>query len=253
MSRYFAGLVAHDPSGAFSASRFGFSRRSVLIGICILFPFLLVGQACKKAVPDASSVTLTLLDQYWPDNEVQARHRRELLQFTQQTGIRVEVLPAPEAAVEQLATWLRLMESGSNVPDVYAVDVIWPGIVADHLLDLKAYVPAQEIGQHVPELIANGTVNDRLVTLPYDLTTGRLYYRTDLLRSYGYRAPPATWDELETMARRIQNGERARGDRKFWGFVWQGAPSEALTCNALEWQASEGGGPIIENGTITGE
>jgi trehalose/maltose transport system substrate-binding protein len=153
--------------------------------------------------------------------------------------------------VEQIATWRKLLESKASTPDVYAVDVIWPGILADHLLDLKSYIPAQEIAAHFPELIANNTVNGRLVSLPYNTSAGLLFYRIDLLRQYGYRAPPKTWDELEAMAARIQAGERAKGQKNFWGFVWQGAPSEALTCNALEWQVSEGGGTIIENGTIT--
>jgi trehalose/maltose transport system substrate-binding protein len=48
------------------------------------------------------------------------------------------------------------------------------------------------------------------------------------------------------MAARIQAGERGKGKKEFWGFLWQGAAAEALTCNALEWQAAEGGGQIIE-------
>src|SRR6202158_5970415 len=54
------------------------------------------------------------------------------------------------------------------------------------------------------------------------------------------------------MAARIQNGERSRGQKDFWGFIWPGAAGEGLTCNALEWQISEGGGRIIEaDGTIS--
>ena len=79
-----------------------------------------------------------------------------------------------------------------------------------------------------------------------------LYYRTDLLTKYGYHLPPQTWSELEKMAFRIQEGERAAGDSSFWGFVWPGAADEGLTCLALEWQAAEGGGTIIEsNRTIS--
>src|ERR1700746_547926 len=233
-----------------SGSCLGRARRFAHGGVCVLVFF--VGQACHQTSPSAPVNTLTLIDQAWSSREYQRRLNEELAQFTQQTGIRVEFLPAPETAAEQLATFRKLLEGGTKVPDVYGIDVIWPGILGDNLLDLRAYIPEQEIQAHFPELIANSTVNGRLVALPANLNEGMLFYRVDLLRKYGYRAPPKTWEELEVMARRIQSGERANGKKDFWGFVWEGAPSEALTCNALEWQVSEGGGTILdENGKVT--
>jgi trehalose/maltose transport system substrate-binding protein len=219
-------------------------RRFAHGAVCLLVFFMI--QACHKTSPSAPVTTLTLIDQAWSSREYQRRLNEELARFTQQTGIQVEFLPAPETAAEQLATWRKLLEGGAKVPDVYGIDVIWPGILADNLLDLRAYVPEQEIQAHFPELIAGNTVNGRLVALPANLNEGVLFYRVDLLRKYGYRAPPKKWEELEVMARRIQSGERANGNKDFWGFVWQGAPSEALTSNALEWQVSEGGGTILD-------
>ena len=219
-------------------------RRFAHGGVCLLVFFMI--QACHKTSPSAPVTTLTLIDQAWSSREYQRRLNEELARFTQQTGIQVEFLPAPETAAEQLATWRKLLEGGAKVPDVYGIDVIWPGILADNLLDLKEYIPEQEIKAHFPELIANNTVNGRLVALPANLNEGVLFYRIDLLRKYGYRAPPKKWEELEVMARRIQSGERANGNKDFWGFVWQGAPSEALTSNALEWQVSEGGGTVLD-------
>jgi len=224
-------------------------RRSFLSSVAT---FLLVaGQACQRAVQPFGEVTLVLIDQTWLDRTFQDRRNLELEQFTKETGIRVKLLSAPEGAVETLDAWRSLLESGAKTPDVYAVDVIWPEILADNLLDLKAFVPAQEIATHFSELIANNTVNGKLVALPCLVDVGLLFYRTDLLRHYGYSTPPRTWQELETIAARIQAGERARGQKDFWGFVWEGASSESVTCNALEWQASEGGGAIIENNMVT--
>src|SRR5437764_4236005 len=52
------------------------------------------------------------------------------------------------------------------------------------------------------------------------------------------------------MATKIQAGER-KDNPNFYGFVYQGNAYEGLTCDALEWIASAGGGNIIDNGKVT--
>ncbi len=251
MPRHHIVSVGNDLRAQFPRSPFRSFRRLALAGFCFLVLLFAGPQGCQKPAQPAPSVKITLIDLRWWSKEFIDWRTDAIAGFTRETGIQVEVLPGPESTVEQLALWRKLLESGARVPDVYAVDMIWPGILGENLVDLKAYVSEQEIAAQLPKLIENSTVNGRLVALPASLGTGVLYYRADLLRRYGYNSPPATWDDLERMARRIQKGERARGRKNFWGFVWQGAASEALTCNALEWQVSQGGGTIVENGKIT--
>ena len=171
--------------------------------------------------------------------------------FTQQTGIRVDFIPGPESMTERLELYRRYLGSKSTTPDVYYIDVVWPAILAEQLLDLNHYL-AKEATDQLETQVRNNTVNGKLTSMPFNTELGVLYYRADLLHKYGYSHPPNTWDELEKMAARIQAGERAAGNRDFWGYVWQGAAYEGLTCNALEWEASHGGGNIIEDdGSIT--
>lgn len=206
--------------------------------------------SCRHTPPQSTPVTITLLDPGWLDKEFIEWRKHEEENFTRETGILVKDLPAPETANDQLALWRKLLQNPSEAPDVFAIDVIWPPMTADYSLPLNSY--RSDTAQDFSSLVANDTVNGQLVAMPYHADAGLLFYRTDLLRAYGYPAPPATWNELEKMATRIQQGERSKGNQDFWGFVWQGSPSEALTCNALEWQASEGGGQIIEpDGTIS--
>jgi trehalose/maltose transport system substrate-binding protein len=214
--------------------------------VCIVLLSVLLEDCTRPTVH--TPITLTLLDQEWATTTFNEERERELQQFTKETGIQVKLLPSPESTREQLTLWRELLRPGVSGPDVYTIDVIWPGILNENFIDLKPYF-ANEISGGFPAITASYTVDNKLVAVPYDANIGLLYYRTDLLREYGYRAPPRTWDELETMAARIQAGERAKAKKartEFWGFVWQGAATEALTCNALEWQASEGGGQIIE-------
>ncbi len=210
--------------------------------VCIVLLSLLLEGCTRPAIHEP--VTLTLLEE-WTTKTFSEEREQELQQFTRETGIRVKLLPSPESAREKLALWQELLGTGASGPDVYGIDVIWPRILNDDFIDLKPHF-ASEISAQFPAIAASYSVDNKLMAMAYRADIGLLFYRTDLLRQYGYREPPRTWDELETMAARIQAGERAKGKKEFWGFVWQGAAAEALTCNALEWQAAEGGGQIVE-------
>jgi trehalose/maltose transport system substrate-binding protein len=126
------------------------------------------------------------------------------------------------------------------------LDVTWPGAVAQYLVDLKS-VLARDARAHSAGIIRNNTINGKLVAMPWFGDFGILYYRTDLLRKYGYSSPPKTWAQLGTMAKKIQDGEQA-SNPNFYGFVYQGNAYEGLTCDGLEWLASSGGGNFIDNG-----
>lgn len=161
------------------------------------------------------------------------------------------MIAGPQSATERLAQYLQQLGAGSGDVDVYQIDVIWPGIMAEHAVDLNQTLKEQT-SQHFEAIVKNNTVNGKLIGMPAFTDAGLLYYRTDLLKKYGIENPPATWAELEQQAKKIQDGERAAGNPDFWGFVWQGAAYEGLTCDALEWQVSNGGGMIIEpDGKIT--
>ncbi len=159
--------------------------------------------------------------------------------------IQVEFLEGPVSGTDRYGLYLQTFQAQSPAIDVMLIDVIWPGDMAEHLVDFNQYGGADAVKDDFPAIVQNNTVNGRLVGLPWFTDGSLLYYRTDLLTQYGYSAPPKTWAELEAMAAKIQEGERAAGNQDFWGFVWQGFPYEGLTCDALEWVYSSGGGTIV--------
>ena len=169
--------------------------------------------------------------------------------FTKDTGIKVSVVPHPAASDQAYAQLARAFSSKSSSIDVAMIDVVWPGAFAPYLVNLKPKLGKQS-KLHLASIVSNDTIKGKLVAMPWFGDYGILYYRTDLLRKYGYSAPPKTWADLFKMAKKIQDGEQ-KTNPNFAGFVFQGNAYEGLTCNALEWIASAGGGHIIDNGKVT--
>jgi len=176
-------------------------------------------------------------------------HVRDLAlakRFTKDTGIKVNVVPHPAASDQAYSDLVRNFSQKSSSIDVAMIDVVWPGAFAPYLVDLKPKLGKQS-KIHAPGIVAADTVGGKLVAMPWFGDFGLLYYRTDLLKKYGYTKPPTSWNQLFAMAKKIQTGEQ-KTNPSFYGFVFQGNAYEGLTCNALEWIASAGGGHYIDNG-----
>ena len=167
-----------------------------------------------------------------------------------ETGNTVTIVPMPSSTTDQFGQYRLWLAAGNSDIDVYQTDVIWAPQLADNLVDLTE-AAADVVGSHFPSIIESQTVNGRLVAMPIFTDAPALYYRTDLLAKYG-ASVPTTWAELTETAQLVQDGERAAGNADIWGFVWQGNAYEGLTCDALEWVKSHGGGQIVEpDGSIS--
>lgn len=171
--------------------------------------------------------------------------------FEAETPHKLEFIDLPRASDEKLSMLQQIFATkDEKVVDVMAIDVVWPGLLDRHLLDLTDKVKDLEPA-FFPSVWKNNIVNGRIKGVPNFIDAGVLFYRTDLLEKYGEQ-PPKTWQEMARIAAKIQDAERAAGNRNLHGFIFQGKAYEGMACNVLEWVASFGGGSFVEpDGSIS--
>lgn len=140
--------------------------------------------------------------------------------FEAETGIDVETVAIPWDAVDQKLT--TAVASGQG-PDVVQIGLSKLRTFADAgallpLDDLIADYPGL-----APEAFADGVagkataVAGQIVSVPWISDTRVLFYRKDILEAAGFDAPPATWDELRTMAKTLA----ARGEGQYGYYIPQ--------------------------------
>ena len=207
---------------------------------------VLLALACAGAA-QAAGVTLTIsCGTVGQDFEFCKKATDE---WSTKTGNTVKHLTIPQSTSDILGLFRQMFAAKSTDIDVINIDVVWPGILKSHLVDLGPYSKGAEKA-HFPAIVANNTVGGKLVAMPWFTDAGVLYYRKDLLAKYNEKAP-TTWDELTATAKKVMDGERKAGNADMQGFVFQAKAYEGLSCDALEWVASNGGGSIIDAGGKT--
>ena len=209
----------------------------------ITFKAALLAMAVPFAMTAVQAATVTIsCGTSGQDYETCKKHADA---WAAKTGNTVKMFSPPNNTTDSLALYRQLFAAKSTDVDVMMIDVVWPGVIKDHLVDLKKYSKGAE-KNHFPAIVANNTVGGKLLGMPWFTDAGLLFYRKDLVAKYNLKAP-GTWEDLAAAAAKIQDGERTAGNKDFQGFVFQAKAYEGLTCDALEWVYSYGGGSIIES------
>jgi multiple sugar transport system substrate-binding protein len=152
-------------------------------------------------------------------------------------NIKVTLTSAPTSTDTNRATLATTISGGSATPDVFMGDVIWPAQFGAHQLavPLSDYLPASYFAAFAPGLVSGATYKGKVYGSPLFEDQGFLYYRKDLLAKE-HLAVPTTWEQLQSEAEQLQKAGLVK-----YGYVWQGASYEGLTCNYMEFLASAGG------------
>ena len=99
------------------------------------------------------------------------------------TGNTLQLLSIPQSSSDILGLFRQMFAAKADKLDALQIDVVWPGILKDQLLDLGPYTNGVE-KNYFPSMVANNTVNGKLLALPWLTNAGVTFYRKDLLAKY---------------------------------------------------------------------
>lgn len=148
---------------------------------------------------DGGDVTITFWDH--SGNATRAETYKALVtQYEKEhEGVTVDFLTLPsDSAFEKIQTSL----ASGDGPDIASLSgtFIAPLSAQDALVQLDEYFDdsplAEELDPSLVEVARSDSPSGDLYALPYTLTNGILWYRTDLWADAGYPEGPQSWDEF---------------------------------------------------------
>jgi multiple sugar transport system substrate-binding protein len=218
------------------------SRRGRLVVAFALLASLPL--ACRRTASDGQA---SLHFVSWkPDQPAvwdEAVHQFE----SQHPGLTVvrEIGPHSSTAFHDLVT--QKLKNRDPGIDVFFVDVVWLAefAAAGWTLPLEGRFGTDDRADFLAGTIRASTWNGAVYGVPAFVDAGMLYYRKDLLDKHHLRVP-ATWQELESAARRIVAAEKS-AEPDLVGYSGQFKQYEGLVCDVLEFVAGNGGGFVDES------
>jgi multiple sugar transport system substrate-binding protein len=205
--------------------------------VCVAAAFVAAG--CGSSADSAQAGVPTIGFMTWRDQTGVTDKLYRACERESGNAYRIEPVPmgpSVDAAREQLT---RRLAAGDTTIDMLNLDVIWTAEFSDAgwLLDLTERV-APLVDDYAAPAVESTFYKNKYWAMPSGTNAALLYYRTDLIKT-----PPSTWEELSTQAKRVVESKPEMA-----GFVFQGAPYEGGTVDALEFILAGGASVLDEDG-----
>lgn len=201
------------------------------------------GVAEQQSVPASDERTsISILPEMVFFDDTEKRVMEDLIAQYNQRHSREEIhLPDHEiVSLQQFHEEISPLEESGNIDyDLLPLDTsILPEYIEKNLIYcLDDFLPVGFAERFIPAALESCTYKNRLYALPHLINTGVLVYRKDLLEKYACPVPK-TWEQLIKVSRQILEQEQ---NPDLYGFGFQGASYEGLTCNFLEFFWHNGG------------
>lgn len=216
--------------------KFPFKTPWIFVSLCIIFSLFIFG-CTKKAEEGKTTIHFVT----WKPNIPEAWD--EILNIFKSEHPDIEIVretgPHSSTAFHDLLT--QKLKNRSEDVDVFLMDVIWPPEFASAgwAAPLDDMFPPSEQGKFLSGTILANSYKGQIYGIPLFIDSGILYFRKDLLDTYGFN-PPGTWQDMVAQASVIVAREAEKGN-ELYGFSGQFKQYEGLVCNMQEYILSNGG------------
>lgn len=225
-------------------------KKTLALGMAVVMAGSLAACGGSKSGSDSNKgtskepVELTLLSHYVGANETALKPYIDQWN-AENPDIQVKLTPVDFG--ELLKTIMTKQSAGQGA-DIMHVYTLWGGQLSKNnvLADAPPNV-VDDVKKNYPAAAVKGaSLNGKVFGYPTEVQTYGLFYNKKLLKEAGYDNPPKTWDEMLTMAKKIEKKD-ASGKPTVQGFGFQRGYAGLVDQPFFAMMASAGSGLLSDD------
>lgn len=190
---------------------------SLMLFLTISLAFVFAGGSQEKTQEDGVT-TIRVISVFQTENPEGPAEMEITERFMKENpDVKVEFIGVP---MNDLFTKLTALATANDLPDAYFMTTEFKTKAVDLGIaeDLNNLFTEEEINEFIPATIADASVGDSLVYLPFIATPPALIYRADWFADKGLDVP-TDWDEFRDVAKSLTEDTNNDGKIDRWGFA----------------------------------